>query len=115
MRDGRLVFTKVSLADMIAPKVPRSSGQEWRRAFNSIQSKHLDFVVCDKQSLSVVCAVELDDKSHQRADRVKRDGFLEKALAGAGVPLERFPVTREYKAADLAAKINAASPSRPSP
>jgi hypothetical protein len=47
----------------------------------------------------------LDDKSHKRADRVTRDDFVEKALAGDGGPLARFPVQRAYKELDVAKKI----------
>lgn len=103
---GRYVLAKVRLADIIAPKVSRSESKEWRQAFNKVQSKHLDFVVCEEGSLKVLCAVELDDKSHKRADRAKRDQFVDKALAGAGIPMCRFAVQREYKEQDIARKIS---------
>jgi hypothetical protein len=62
-------------------------------------------LVCEPGTLKIICAVELDDKSHRRADRASRDGFVEKALAGAGIPLARFPVQRSYKEQDIAKKI----------
>jgi len=101
----RHILAKVRLGDVITPKASKSEAKEWRRAFNMIQSKHLDFLVCEPGTLKVLCALELDDKSHRRADRATRDGFVEKALAGAGVPLARFPVQRAYKEQEITKKI----------
>ncbi|MEN7973211.1 MAG: DUF2726 domain-containing protein, partial [Verrucomicrobiota bacterium] len=40
-------------------------------------------------TLAIVAAIELDDKSHQRKDRIKRDQFLNQVMESAGVPLIR--------------------------
>lgn len=69
------VFGKVRLADVI--DVARTRDRSARQtAFNRISSKHFDFVLCDPSDLSVVCAIELDDRSHGKAARGKRDRFL---------------------------------------
>ena len=34
--------------------------------FNWISQKHVDFVLCDKDTMQILCAVELDDRSHER-------------------------------------------------
>jgi hypothetical protein len=47
--------------------------------------------VCLKDS-TIVAAVELDDKSHERADRKTADDKKEKALAAAGITLIRWQV-----------------------
>jgi hypothetical protein len=36
--------------------------------------------------------IELDDLSHQRADRKERDMFVNRLFASTGVPLLRLPV-----------------------
>ncbi|NQT94558.1 MAG: DUF2726 domain-containing protein [Lentisphaerae bacterium] len=94
------IFGKVRLADVIGVKrgLSRSTQQS---AFNRIQSKHLDFVVCDPDTLSVEFAVELDDSSHGRAARKQRDTFVDEALAAAGVPLFRFSAKRSYSVQSL--------------
>jgi hypothetical protein len=94
------VFGKVRLADIIKVK-PGLSGGARQQAFNRIQSKHLDFVVCDPSDLSVQFVVELDDSTHQQSKRQARDEFLDKALAAAGVPIFHFPVKRTYSAQDI--------------
>ena len=46
--------------------------------------------------MSVKFAIELDDSSHRQTKRKERDAFLEEAMQGAGIPLYRFAVKREY-------------------
>lgn len=89
-----LVFGKVRVADVLKPQTDNRG--DWQRAFNKISAKHFDFVLCDSDSLKVLATVELDDSSHQRVDRVKRDDFLNQAVASAGLPLLRFPVQATY-------------------
>lgn len=98
------VLGKVRLADVIRVK-SGLSGSARQQAFNRIQSKHLDFVICDPNDLSVQFVVELDDSSHQQARRQARDEFLDKALAAAGVPVFHFPVKRTYSAQDIRGAI----------
>ena len=72
--DGYRIFAKVSLYDVI--KVKKGLiGSERQTAFNRISRKHLDFVLCEPSTLTVVCAVELDDSSHNALARQKRDDF----------------------------------------
>lgn len=98
------VFGKVRLADVIRVK-QGLSGSDRQQAFNRIQSKHLDFVICNPDDLSVEFVVELDDSSHQQTRRKTRDEFIDKALAAAGVPIFHFPVRRSYVAAEIQASI----------
>lgn len=92
--DQYLVFGKVRVADVLKPQTENRG--DWQRAFNKISAKHFDFVLCDRDSLKVLAAVELDDSSHQRVDRIKRDDFLNQAVESAGLPLIRFPVQTAY-------------------
>jgi len=62
-----VIFGKVRLGDVIHPaKEMGRSG--YMTALNKITSKHLDFVICRTGDLSLVAAVELDDKSHRRKE-----------------------------------------------
>ncbi len=103
------IMGKVRLADVIKVR-PGTDRTTWQKAFNRIQSKHLDFVACDPSDLSVQFAVELDDKSHDRADRQARDAFLDAAIEKAGIPLIRFAAQRSYVIEDvrnaIAARLN---------
>ena len=89
------IMAQVRLADVI--KVRKGVDKKtWGAAFARIQSKHLDFVACDPNDLSIKFAVELDDSSHKRPDRQKRDVFLNQAMEAAQIPLYRFAVKRSY-------------------
>jgi hypothetical protein len=89
------IMGQVRLADVI--KVRKGVDKKtWGTAFARIRSKHLDFVACDPNDLSIKFAVELDDSSHKRPDRQKRDAFLDQAMEAAQIPLHRFAVKRSY-------------------
>ena len=62
------IFGKVRVADVIAPK-KGISPSDWQKAFNKISGKHFDFLLCNKKDLSVLCAIELNDSSHNSKKR----------------------------------------------
>ena len=65
------VFGKVRIADVATVRgTPNRSS--WQVAFNKISSKHFDFVLCNPDDLTFVCAIELDDKSHSQDKRQGR-------------------------------------------
>jgi hypothetical protein len=94
------VFGKVRLQDLIKVRSGLDSSAR-QTAYNRIQSKHVDFVVCDPGDLSVQFAIELDDSSHDAPKRKERDKFLDEALAAANLPLYHFRVKRAYSAEDI--------------
>ena len=94
------VLGKVRLADLIRPAAGLATGPR-NAAFNKISRKHVDFVLCDPRTLAVVAVVELDDRSHQRADRRDRDAFVDGALAAAGIPILHVPCQRAYSVSEL--------------
>ena len=110
--DQSRVLGKVRLADVI--KVSGVNGKGWQSAFNRIQSKHVDFVVCDAKTLAVQSVVELDDQSHDRAKRQDRDTFADKALQAAGVPVFHFSAKRSYAVAEIRGVL-AANEAKPVP
>ncbi|EMF8634925.1 DUF2726 domain-containing protein [Escherichia coli] len=65
---------------------PRS--RQWWRLFRMSQW-HVDVVIVERRSFSIVAAVELDDASHLRPERRRRDILLEEVLRLAGIPLLR--------------------------
>lgn len=101
-----LMMGKVRIADLLSveshPQIERS---EWMRHFAKISSKHVDFVLVWPDSGRVACCIELDDPSHERADRVARDIFVNAAFKEAGVPLLRIPTQKQYSAKKLREQI----------
>lgn len=78
-----LICPKVRLLDLIEPK--RGMGNR-QTLINKIQSKHVDFVLVD-QEMKLIGVLELDDSTHDRADRQQRDSFVRDALEGAGITM----------------------------
>jgi len=97
-----VVFAKVRLADVLDVRRGTEQRQRYR---NSINAKHLDFVICDQQWLEPRVAIELDDATHARADRQNRDSFPDRATAAAGLPLMRVPAQATYDLRVLRAEI----------
>lgn len=81
------VFTQVHLPTILDHKVV---GQNWKGAFSHINGKSVDFVICDKAYIKPLLAIELDDRSHEREDRIERDSVVEQMLKDANMPLLRF-------------------------
>ena len=98
------IFAQVRIADVLYPKYPRFT-RERQIAFNKIASKHFDYLLCDKKTLAIVAAIELDDKSHQREDRKNRDSFLDNACRSAGLKLIRFSCKSDYQLTAVREKI----------
>ena len=98
---GQLVImTKVRLADIVDVRKGMSRGQ-WQSAFNRIQSKHIDFVLCDPQQLDVKAVVELDDRTHEKPKRQARDLFVDQVMNFTGIPIFHFPVKRGYSVTEI--------------
>jgi len=77
---GLYVFPKVRIFNIIEP---RSDKLNYLKLLWKIHSKHIDFVVCDKD-LQIKFLIELDDNSRKKGSYVKRDEFMEQTLSGAG-------------------------------
>jgi len=100
------IFGKVRVADVLSVK--KGGG---KAAFFRISAKHFDFLLCRPDDLRPVCAIELNDQSHQQKDRQGRDDFLTEACKAAGLPLLWIPAQRTYTASSVFALVREALPS----
>lgn len=78
------IFPKIRLADIL--KTSRESDEQYSD-FNRIKAKHIDFCLYSKCDLSLQLLIELDDKTHERQQRIDRDIFVNKAVASANIPI----------------------------
>ena len=97
------IQSMVRMADLIRVVPETKKFQAWQ---NRIHAKHIDFLLCDRSTMEAKLAVELDDRSHQRPDRINRDRFVNRALADAGLPLLRIEVQPAYDAWELRKSID---------
>jgi hypothetical protein len=91
-----VLFPKVRLADVISVRSGLSAPQ-FQSALNRITSKHVDFILCRQSDFAITAAIELDDQSHQRKDRMARDQFVDQALAAAGIPVLHVKAQSHYE------------------
>jgi hypothetical protein len=96
--DHLVICPKVSLAEIFYVSRPNENGAY----FNKINRKHVDFLLCDPTTLKPRLAIELDDSSHKREDRMERDDFVDEVFAAAGLSLMRVPVQAAYNTSELA-------------
>lgn len=66
-----------------------------------INRKHVDFLICDNETLKPIVGIELDDSTHQRQDRQLRDQFLNQVFETAKLPLIHIKVKQGYAISDL--------------
>ena len=108
------IFGKVRVADVIAPNKGMSRS-DWQKSFNKISGKHFDFLLCAKKDLSVLCAVELNDSSHNSKKRKERDAFLEGVCQSANVPLVQISARSTYNINEVRQSVAAYLPGNSPP
>jgi len=98
------IFGKVRVAD-IAEVKPGLSPSARQGALNRIAQKHFDFVVCRTSDLIVLCAVELNDKSHSTQRAQARDELVYNVCRAINLPLLQIPAKQAYSLQDIRAQF----------
>lgn len=80
----------------VATGVPQ---KRYHATRNRFAQKHVDFVVCHRDSLDVVAIVELDDRTHQAS----KDALRDEMFGGAGYKTYRFESRRKPSDNEIAA------------
>ncbi|REC93367.1 DUF2726 domain-containing protein [Kushneria indalinina] len=106
--EGRaMIACKVRIADVLQVSFRKRNNQDqrWWRFFRLISSKHVDLVICESRGGRFLAAIELDDRSHNRSDRKRRDRFVDQAFASAGLPLLRFAASGSYDVREIQQRL----------
>lgn len=90
------LFSQVALYEIIKSKNIKY--------FNKIKSKTIDFVITDVNCKIKLC-IELDDPTHIKENRQKRDKFVDNLFKELNIKLIRIPVQSYYKLNELENKI----------
>jgi ssDNA-binding Zn-finger/Zn-ribbon topoisomerase 1 len=98
-----VIFTKVGLKDIFF--VTEKDRSKQSKYMNKISKKHVDFIICNAETLKPVCGIELDDTSHERQDRVIRDRFVNQVFQNAHLPLIRYTNKRSYVLSEVEEKL----------
>ena len=92
------IVPQVHLSALLNHKV---KGQNWNAAFKHINGKSVDYVLLSKETMKPVCAIELDDSSHYRDNRIERDMEVERIFATAKIPLARLRKPEEMSRQEI--------------
>lgn len=111
LENRAVICPKVFVREIVS--VDKVTGKEYWTYFNQIAKKHVDFVLCDTQTMQVVCAVELDDQSHLAPSTQKRDALVNSVFAAAKIPLFHITARSGYSANDFVDILNCFSPAQP--
>lgn len=95
------IVIKPNLRDILFVRQPHKN----RGAFNRIDRKHVDFMLCETATMKPRLVIELDDRSHLKKDRQERDELVDGALKAAGLPILHVPAAKGYVPQDLFAQI----------
>ncbi len=98
------VCPKIRIADIIDMAIPKTDPQFWPR-FNQISQKHVDFLLCNKNTFAPLLVVELDGRSHADPKRSARDAMVDGVFSQAGIPMLHIPVSSFYPYKELREQI----------
>lgn len=92
------ILTKIGLWALVESK---NDYVAWRK----ISQKHIDFVLCDPNSMFPVLAIELDDWTHNSPKRKTKDAEKDYILKRAVMPILRILPNETYDVQELAEVI----------
>ncbi len=97
------IFPQIHLTTLFDEKI---KGQSWKGARSHIDKKSVDFVLCDKNHIVPLLAIELDGNSHELEDRQERDLEVERIFRESKFPLLRIPRQEQYDQNEIITLIN---------
>ena len=99
------IINRVKLADIVTIR-HGVSNRASQNAASHAEGKYLDFVICERNSMKLLGAVDLVD-TQGRGYKIKKDWFVSGALEAASVPHLRIKVKANYTLDEIRACINA--------
>lgn len=88
-----VILAKARLIDIFDIKVEK---KDYLKYYGRISQSHVDFIICQKNTLCPIFAIELDDKSHNSEKAKVRDSKKDKVFKAAKLDLIRVPAQYEY-------------------
>ena len=98
------IINRVKLGDLVSVRNGISS-RAGQTAANNANSKYLDFVICERDSMKLLGVIDLVD-TQGKGYKVKKDWFVSGALEAAAIPHIRIKVKPNYTIDEIRACIN---------
>jgi hypothetical protein len=100
------VMCRIRLSDILS--LHRNTDRKTARtALSRANNKYLDFVLCDRESMKPVIAIDLVHDKGNEGYKLQRDWFVGGALDAARIPHLRIKVKSGYKPEEIRACIQA--------
>lgn len=97
LEDKFIVLSKVRIEDFIKVAESGMPFGEKESLRNRIKSRHVDFLICDRETTKPLLAIELDGSSHKNSKRVERDKFVNELCESVNLPIEHVHVGDDFK------------------
>ena len=96
------IVPQVQLSNLV--QVERA--EKWKYEYtNRIHLKSVDFVLFDPKYFTPQIVIELDDSSHERANRHERDGFVDSVLTTAKIKIVHIKTAYNYDLSEIISKL----------
>jgi len=93
VKDRYYIVPQVQLSNLVQVE----KAERWEYALrNKIDRKSVDFVLFNKEYFTPHLVIELDDSSHDRADRHTRDNFVNEVLDKVGIGIVHIKTAYSY-------------------
>ena len=99
-KNNMTIFAQVNLERIINTK-----NDEYKYR-NKIKSRTIDFVIVSNKNCKIICAIELDDYTHNYKERIERDKFINGLFEKTNLPLLRIKVSNYYNLENIEQSIN---------
>lgn len=103
--DDYKVMNRVKLTDIVEVKAGVANNAK-RSAMLSANAKFIDYVLCDKDTMDIIAAIDLVNNNGKTGHKAKKDWFVTGALESAGIPHVRIKIKPGYKVKDIKECIN---------
>ncbi len=97
------IINRVKLSDIVTIR-NGVSARASQTAVSNADNKYLDFVICEKNTMKLLGAIDLVD-TQGRGYKVKKDWFVSGALEAAAIPHLRIKVKSNYTLEEIRACI----------
>ena len=99
------IFPKMTLKEFLYVQDEQGRKNPYKY-FSKIDKKHIDFTLYDQKTNEIKLCIELDDSSHKKEDRIKRDKYVDEVMKMAGIRLVRIPAQQSYSVNEIREAIN---------
>lgn len=102
--DSFIIEKQVQLSRIVTPIDSNNNFINYKD-FNQIKAKSIDFVLFNKDYSPYLC-IELDDLSHMRWNRQKRDAFVDKIMKDVGLRIIHIRASYSYNPEEIKKQIS---------